>query len=86
MSVCGNCGILVVEAKSGRLVHVDDLPKDADPNHEIVPVAAADFIHDAEMRYSLKAAAEDMLVHHASFHPASDCPWVVVLERALRSA
>lgn len=86
MSVCAACGVLVTVAKSGRLVHLDDIPKGVDPQHEVVAVAEADFSRAEDYRFTLKGAAEDMLAHHAALHPASDCEWAAVLRRALALA
>lgn len=86
MSVCGICGVLVATAKSGRLVHLDDIPKGSDPDHEIVAIPVSDFVLAQGGRVSLKGAAEDMLAHHATLHPESGCAWAEVLRRALASS
>ncbi len=86
VSVCGSCGVAIAAAKNGRLVHLDDLPKGSDPDHEIVAVATSDFVQAEESRFTLKGAAEDMLAHHATLHPATECEWAEVLRRALVSA
>lgn len=84
--VCATCGVAVTNAKSGRLVHLDDIPKGFDSDHEIAATSSVDFLERAHQRLSLKGAAEDMLVHHGTLHPDSDCPWAAVLRRALESA
>jgi hypothetical protein len=86
MAVCRTCGVQVTNAKSGRLVHLDDIPTGFSPDHEIVATSAADFLESAHARVSLKGAAEDMLAHHDALHPGSECPWADVLRRALASA
>ncbi len=85
MIVCGICGVPVGAAKNGRFVHLDDIPQGVNPDHEITPVPSSDFFNAEDYRFTLKGAAEDMLAHHATLHPASDCPWAVVLQRALKS-
>ena len=85
MSVCGVCGVLATEARSGRLVHLDDIP-DGVPVHEIFVVAESDFREGAEKRFTLKGAAEDMLLHHATLHPSEGCEWAEVLRRALKQS
>jgi hypothetical protein len=84
MPVCLVDGVDVGAAKSGRLVHLGDLPKGVDPDHDVIAVPFDDFIRVTEGRISLRAAAEDMLAHHATLHPAKECQWAAVLERALR--
>lgn len=84
--VCATDGVPVGAAKSGRFVHLDDLPHGVDPDHEIEAVPWSDFFASEDRRVTLKGAAEDMLAHHATLHPASDCPWAEVLGRALKSA
>jgi hypothetical protein len=86
MSVCGACGVPIASAKTGRLVHLSDIPDGINPDHEIVSVPETDFRVGAEARITLKAAAEDMIHHHATLHPDSGCPWAETLRRALRSA
>jgi hypothetical protein len=86
VTICGRCGIPITVAKSGRLVHLDDLPKGIDPDHEIAATTQSDFEAYQDYRFTLKGAAEDMLAHHATLHPSSECEWAAVLRRALRSA
>jgi hypothetical protein len=85
VSVCGTCGVVIGLAKNGRLVHLDELPKGSSPDHEITAVSSSDFFVAEDYRFTLKGAAEDMLVHHATLHPAAECEWAAVLQRALKS-
>lgn len=86
MSVCTVDGVPVTLSKRGRLVHLSDLPEGVDPDHEILAIPEIDFRVSGEARLTLKGAAEDMLVHHATLHPSDGCEWAEVLERAIRSA
>ena len=86
MNICGRCGSRIAIAKSGRLVHLDEIPKGVDPDHEIAATTESDYAAQYDYRFTLKGAAEDMLAHHATLHPSSECEWAVLLRRALRSA
>jgi hypothetical protein len=86
VSVCAVDGVEVTIAKRGNLVHLADLPKGVDPDHVIVAVPGSDYGRGREARFTLKGAAEDMLIHHATLHPADGCEWAAALERALRTS
>lgn len=86
MVVCRVCGVPVTNARSGRLVHLDDIPDGVDPSHEIEATSGADFLENMGARLTLKGAAEDMLAHHAVLHPEQDCEWAKLLRRALESS
>ena len=84
--VCVVDGVEVTNSKSGRLVHIGEIPKGIDPDHEINAVERERFDRVLGAKFDLKAAAEEMLLHHATLHPADGCEWHERLERALRSA
>jgi hypothetical protein len=86
MSVCAVDGVLISVTKRGGYVHLGDLPKGVDPEHEIRITSEDDFHRNAGARLSLKGAAEDMLTHHTSLHPAESCEWAKALELALRTS
>lgn len=86
MSVCVYDGVPVTVSSRGVLVHLDSLPKGVEPDHDVIAVPEIDFRLFEEKRFSLKAAAEDMLAHHATLHPEAGCEWAVALQQALRSA
>jgi hypothetical protein len=78
VALCGVCGVTVAEARNGRVIHLDAIPKGYPP-HDVEPVDAAPV--DSATR--LRGAAEDMLIHHISGHPESDCAFAQNLRRAL---
>jgi hypothetical protein len=84
--VCAVDGVELAESRSGALVHLDAIPKGVDPDHEVESVDYTVYALATEQRSALKTAAEDMLVHHATLHPAEGCEWAERLERAARSA
>lgn len=81
---CGHDGVPVAVARSGRLIHLDELPQDM-PEHEIIPIADGEFEVAVVRKIALREAASDMLSHHAALHPESDCEWARNLRLALRS-
>lgn len=85
MTVCAVDGVEVAESRSGRLVHVDELPRGTE-NHDIVEVSAEAFRAGRDSRSDLRAAIEDMLLHHDSMHPSSACEFSDRLHRALRAS
>jgi len=82
--VCAVDGIQIGLARSGVFVHLDALPKGVDPEHCIVSVTLADYAHGVDSRDVMREAAQDMLLHHATFHPSAECEWAQRLARALR--
>ena len=82
--VCRHDGIQVGESRAGRLVHLDELPKDL-AEHDIDLVEADEYLGRQDYAQDLRAAAQDMLVHHASLHPHSGCSWAERLEAATRT-
>jgi hypothetical protein len=81
--VCAVDGVALVQSKTGRWVHVDGIPREADPDHEPRPVESEEYARVTERVFGLKAAAEGMLAHHNSLHPADGCPWAERLVLAL---
>ncbi len=83
MYVCATCGVESVMSGRGRLIHVDAIPRGYEV-HEVDDLMDGDawLVHHGVT--SLKAAAEDMLVHHTTGHPESDCAFARNLRAALR--
>jgi hypothetical protein len=82
VSVCGTCGVEIAEARNGHLVHIDNIPRGFDIFHEVTALPEEEW-RTLRGRPSLKGAAEDMLVHHVTGHPESDCAFAQNLRRAL---
>lgn len=82
--VCRVDGVGVARSRSGRWVHVGQLPREADPEHEVDPVEAGALVSTLERELTLRDAALDMMTHHDQLHPSHDCPWAQALSRALR--
>jgi len=83
--VCMTDGVSVVVSRAGPLVHVDELPPHTD-EHVIAPVNKDWWWEHVGARSALKAAAEDMLAHHATLHPSAGCEWAEKLGRAVKTA
>ena len=83
--VCRHDGVVLTQAKNGKWVHVDELPKGVDSDHTPEPVDSEAYAKTVEKRYGLASAAEDMLHHHNQLHPASGCEWAERLSLALRA-
>ncbi len=83
--LCEVDGVEVVEAKSGRMVHLDALPKGVDPDHEIklVDPLAYGILRDQEL--DVHIVAGELLTHHLASHPLSDCPFGQRMAEALRA-
>lgn len=82
--VCSVDGAAVAQARNGRWVHTDSLPDWVDPEHEIDPVESRHFVLRQTHELGLREAATDMLRHHDTIHPGSDCEWSRNLMDALR--
>lgn len=83
--VCAADGVRIARSRAGRWVHTDSLPEFADPDHEIDPVPAASFGRAHAARLDLREAAVDMLRHHDTLHPGSDCAFARRLGEAMRA-
>lgn len=83
-AVCAVDGVLVGRSRSGRWIHLDDLPEKTDPEHEVQPVNASRYNAAQLSGMSLRLAATDMLRHHATLHPDVGCEWAANLMNALR--
>lgn len=81
MSVCAACGVEVVAARNGRTVHTDAIPRGY-AEHDAVATSSEDWAA-ARAKPSLRSAAVDMLMHHVTGHPESDCAFARNLRDAL---
>lgn len=81
--VCPVDGVPVGATRSGTLVHLDDLPSGV-PEHVVDRVSREAYEAKRDQRADLRAAAADMVLHHATMHPAGECDWTRRLTDALR--
>ena len=84
MVVCMTCGATIAMARSGAWVHTEQPPDGTDPEHEIVVGARSDLDRYRAERGDLATALSELVVHHASVHPPSDCPFIERARAALR--
>lgn len=83
--VCVLDGVPVGLSRSGRFVHLDEVPMDVEP-HEVKEVVVATlWVEETARQNNLAMIAAEMLQHHGVIHPASDCEFSRRLEAALRS-
>lgn len=85
VDVCAIDGVPVGKSRSGLLVHLDELPENAEP-HDAVPVTREQWASGQSPRAVLRQAAQDMLVHHVGGHPEADCQFAQNLREAIRLA
>lgn len=83
--VCVVDGVHAGMARSGKLVHLDDLPEDVESHDVEKVVTRATWNYVSVQKNNLAVVAAEMLVHHTGIHPASDCEFAKRLEAALRS-
>ncbi len=83
--VCAHDGVDLAQARTGRWVHLGELPKEADPEHDPEPIAKASYSLTTFNREMLRQAAADMIRHHGAIHPDSACEFTIRLRAALRS-
>lgn len=81
--VCAHDGVEVVESRTGKLIHLDELPRGTG-DHDIDAVDLHEYLSEKDKIADWKAAAAQLMSHHASIHPVSDCPFVVALATAIR--
>lgn len=83
--VCATDGVAVAENRLGRWVHTDELPRETDPDHEIVALEEAEWRSSVVKRDDLRQLVVALLMHHREHHADPNCPWVHQVEAALRS-
>lgn len=79
--VCALDGVLIARNKAGKLVHLDALPRDVDPDHEPVPLSVVVYEAKLAQRSDLTEALMAMLRHHDTLCPG--CEFRKVARRAL---
>ncbi len=82
--VCSIDGVAIAWANTGKWVHLDMVPSGADPDHAIDPVHPSLFRFKREQDIGVREASIDLLRHHSTYHPESDCEWAIALGEALR--
>ena len=85
MRVCAKDGVPVGESRTGRLVHLDQLPDGVDPEHEVDSVEQEAWLASVVKRSDVRMLAAALMRHHADFHADPQCPFVKQLDAALRS-
>lgn len=83
--VCSSDGVPVVQNRTGRWFHVDSLPESAEP-HDPLALSVKAWMEQQRAVpafVSLRDAATDMLTHHVTGHPESQCPFAKQLREAL---
>lgn len=83
--VCRLDGVSLVQGRGLVWRHTDALPQGVDPDHEPLPVESEEFERAEHDRQDVHQLAAELLHHHVSIHPVSDCPFAVRLTQALRS-
>lgn len=85
VTVCAIDGVRVAESRAGRLVHTEEIPKGIDPDHEIVEIPLSHFCEQRGSQADLVSAVQDLLLHHATLHPLTDCEFAARVTSSLRS-
>jgi len=84
MVICTVDGVELRVARSGKWVHVNELPEKT-PEHEAKPAVAATIERDVIALERLRNAAGEMLRHHSQIHPVSECEWYLALLKAWKN-
>ena len=83
--VCSRDGVEIALSRSGAFIHLDEIPKGVG-DHEIVGVDRDACRHRHDAQSDLKMLVDEMVLHHATLHQISECPWAQkLLEAARRS-
>lgn len=83
-TVCRYDGVEVTTARNGRLVHVEEVPRGV-PEHEIDITSRGLWEQKFRERADLRLAVAELVEHHVTFHPGSDCEWVERVNTALKA-
>lgn len=83
-AVCSFDGVELRQNRMGRWIHLGELPKNTDPDHEANPVEIDQYVERHFAREGLRQAAQDMVRHHGSIHPDSVCEFSARLRAALK--
>jgi Zn-finger nucleic acid-binding protein len=82
--VCAVDGVPLSQIWRGIWVHLGELDKDIDPEHEAQPVPEEVYRDQHLGMTFLRQAASDMIRHHGAIHPDSACEFTIRLRAALR--
>jgi hypothetical protein len=83
MKVCAVCGAEVVQNRTSRWVHIQEIPEGIDPEHVADPIDRADYEAKVTARQNLTDALLTLLRHHDVLCPDPACEWRKVARRAL---
>lgn len=84
MIVCGICGILIGVKASGGYVHLDAIPKEFDYHEAGIPTDPEKYAEAVRANFDIRLIGEEMLEHHMTLHPLTDCEWSQRLAMAIR--
>lgn len=83
--VCATDGVELVESKRKGFIHVGEIPKGVDEEHEVVPVVKDEWLAGVVKKGDVDMLAVALMRHHMDHHADPACPWVTQLDAALRS-
>lgn len=84
MVVCTTCGVAIGLSGDGSCWwHLDGYPEDV-PNHDAEPVEESVYQKKQEAFTDTRILVEELIRHHTTFHPMSDCNFSTRVLAALR--
>lgn len=83
--VCGICGTTAARNRNQTLVHTDDVGREFEEHDAAHPMSQEIYERLVGEAQDLRTKAADMLVHHGTMHPSSECEWSQRLASALKS-
>ena len=86
MVVCKRCGVAAAITRTEKWIHVASIPREFDEHDVEETISLTEFEAQVQEDQDVKALAEDLIRHHVTVHPATECEWVSRLSQALRSA
>lgn len=83
--VCKLDGVDISANRAGKWVHIEELPRGVDP-HDVDAIVEKEIWDRAYGgTEKLKAAISDLLIHHASLCPISECAHARSLQAAAKA-
>ncbi len=85
MVVCGTCGVPIGVKAAGGWIHLDSIPKEFDEHEAGYPTDTEIYAQAIREEFDVRLIAQEMLEHHLTFHPLTECEWAQKLNQAIRT-
>jgi len=82
--VCGICGTVIGIKAAGGWIHLDTVGKEWEEHEAQHPTTPEVYAEAIREEFDVRLIAQEMLEHHLTYHPLTDCEWSQKLSIAVR--